>query len=177
MKIYTRTGDRGTTSIVGGERLSKDAPRIEAYGTIDELNSHLGLLLALATDLAPERRQLVQEIQSRLLDIGGYLAGTATSGITEGDIAALEADIDAMQANLVPLRTFVLPGGTRAAAQAHVCRTVCRRAERRMVSLAPEPGALTYVNRLSDWLYTLALALNAAADTPETPWRPRPAGA
>lgn len=173
MKIYTRTGDAGTTSIVGGSRLPKDAPRIEAYGTVDELNANLGLLTASADCPAPQR-ELLYQVQNTLLDLGGYLAGTPSSGITADKIRALETSIDDMDRQLPALKNFILPGGSELAARAHVCRTVCRRAERRIVALAPtmtlEPETLTFINRLSDWLYTFARYANVLAEVPEKFW-------
>lgn len=174
MKIYTRTGDRGTTSIVGGERLPKSAPRIEAYGTIDELNSWLGLLAADAECPLPQH-DLIIRIQSRLFDIGGRLAGTPSAGITAENIRMLEADIDAMDSALAPLTQFVLPGGSMLAARANVARTVCRRAERLAVGvadeLALEPEPLTFLNRLSDWLFTFARFCNHLEGNKEFFWQ------
>lgn len=176
MKIYTRTGDKGTTALVGGTRVPKDAPRIEAYGTIDELNSWLGLLLAHG-DFPASEREILTDAQSRLFDIGGRLAGTPVSGITEADIAALEASIDRMTGACTPQTCFILPGGCLLAAQANIARTVCRRAERRMETVKAETGiepeAMAYVNRLSDWLFALSRYCNACAGTPELPWRQR----
>lgn len=174
MKIYTRTGDAGTTSIVGGTRLPKDAPRIEAYGTVDELNSHLGLLIADASTQEPERAVMLR-LQNTLLNIGGYLAGTPSPDIPNDQIAELEASIDTMTHELPPLHNFILPGGCRLAAQAHVARTVCRRAERRIITLAPDmtlpPELLGLINRLSDWLYTFARYSNLQAQVEETYWQ------
>lgn len=176
MKVYTRTGDRGSTSIVGGERLSKAAPRIDAYGTVDELNSWIGLLIADG-DCPDEQRRLMTDVQSRLFDIGGRLAGTPTAGITEENIAAIEADIDAMDARLPALTQFVLPGGSRLAAQANIARTVCRRAERLIVGVADsiglEPQPLIFINRLSDWLFTFGRFCNKIAGIEEKFWQKR----
>lgn len=174
MKIYTRTGDAGTTSIVGGTRLPKDAKRIEAYGTVDELNSFLGLIMADASTPEPQRA-LLRGVQNTLLNIGGYLAGTPSPDIPDGQTAQLEDSIDSMERELPPLRNFILPGGCTLAARAHVARTVCRRAERRIISLAPDmtlpADLLGFVNRLSDWLYTFARYANFLAQVDETTWQ------
>ncbi len=174
MKVYTRTGDSGMTSIVGGQRLPKSDPRIDAYGTIDELNSWLGLLIA-SPQCPPESRALMIDLQSRLFDIGGHLAGVPSPGITPENIAALEADIDRMTALLPPITQFILPGGTIPAAQANIARTVCRRAERLMVLTANhidlDPAALTLINRLSDWLFTFARFLNLKEGKQEFFWK------
>jgi cob(I)alamin adenosyltransferase len=184
MKIYTRTGDTGTTSLVGGTRIAKNAPRLEAYGTIDELNSHLGLLCRQQPILDnPALTATIHNIQSRLFDLGAYLATDNTSnpnltpsGLTTTDIDNLEAEIDTITAQLPQLNTFILPGGCTAACQAHVCRTVCRRAERLIITLAATatvaPIVTTYINRLSDYLFTLARYVNLLTSTPETPWLP-----
>lgn len=174
MKIYTRTGDAGTTSIVGGTRLPKDAARIEAYGTIDELNSHIGILLADASTQEPER-QILKHVQNTLLNIGGFLAGVPNPNIPEGQIKEMEDSIDAMDKMLPPLHNFILPGGCMLAANAHVARTVCRRAERRVISCAAEltlpAELLAFINRLSDWLYTFARYANVLAEVTETEWQ------
>jgi len=174
MKIYTRTGDAGTTSIVGGSRLPKNAPRIEAYGTVDELNSYIGLLLSDAGTGEPERALLLR-VQNSLLNIGGYLAGTPDPGDLADDIRALEDSVDAMTRMLPPLRNFILPGGCPLAAHAHVARTICRRAERRIVALSPAlplpADLLAFINRLSDWLYTFARYSNLRAEISENFWQ------
>lgn len=174
MKVYTKTGDAGTTSIVGGTRLPKDAARIEAYGTVDELNSYLGLLTADAATPAPERTLLLG-VQNALFNIGGFLAGMPHSGVGTADVKALEDSIDAMDRQLPPLRNFILPGGTVTAANAHVARTICRRAERRIITLASTltipPELMAYINRLSDWLYTFARYANVQAEVPENFWQ------
>ncbi|MDE6513727.1 MAG: cob(I)yrinic acid a,c-diamide adenosyltransferase [Muribaculaceae bacterium] len=174
MKIYTKTGDAGQTSIVGGQRLPKDAARIEAYGTIDELSSHLGLLAADPATLEPERTLLLK-VQNILFNIGGYLAGVPDPNVSADDITRLETSIDAMDRLLPPLKNFILPGGSQLAAKAHIARTVCRRAERRIIStlptLAVAPEVLAYINRLSDWLYTFARYCNVQAQIPENFWQ------
>lgn len=180
MKIYTKTGDTGMTSLVGGSRVSKTSERLEAYGTVDELNSHLGMLISLLPEgFNPD---FLLNIQSRLFDLGAYLATPADAapqspkGISESEIADIEAEIDRMTAELPPLNSFILPSGCRAACQAQICRTVCRRAERHTpaISPLPHPIAIAYLNRLSDYLFTLARFLNHLSSTPEIPWHPAP---
>jgi cob(I)alamin adenosyltransferase len=169
MKIYTKTGDSGTTSLVGGKRTSKNSLRIEAYGTIDELNSFIGLLAAhLHTDT--EKAALL-DIQRILFDIGGYLATEAGDVekykirlLSDEQIAKIENQIDLMNKNLAPLQQFILPAGSVEATLAQVCRTVCRRAERRIVDLQQEmaiyPNLLRFINRLSDFFFVLARCQN-----------------
>ncbi|MBO4906085.1 MAG: cob(I)yrinic acid a,c-diamide adenosyltransferase [Bacteroidaceae bacterium] len=181
MKVYTKTGDAGKTSLVGGQRVSKACERLESYGTIDELNSHIGLLITYCSDEAD--RQFLLDIQAALFVVGGYLAtDNSQREVRQGNIVthdmvqSVEHEIDRLQEQLPPLRLFILPGGCRAAAHAHVCRTVCRRAERCMVALA-ETGALVdeqvnaYVNRLSDYFFVLARKLNAAEGVDDTVWK------
>lgn len=174
MKIYTKTGDAGQTSIYGGSRMSKDAPRIEAYGTVDELNSMLGIL-STDPNTPDESRSLLLNIQNRLFNIGSFLAGVPEPGINDEDVAALENDIDRMDSMLPVLRNFILPGGCQLAAQAHLARTVCRRAERRIISITPTLNTpaiiLTYINRLSDWLYVFARLINFNAGISEHFWQ------
>ena len=176
--IYTRKGDTGTTQLASGERVAKTCLRLEAYGTIDELNAQLGLLLA-DIETTQERQRLVQS-QRDLFTIGAWLA-TTTEGahqprqsIGEADIEALERAIDKVSEELPPWRGFVLPGGNRAAAMAHVCRTVCRRAERVICRLADEtevdPRLMAYVNRLSDYLFVLARKINFSTANEEILW-------
>ena len=181
MKIYTKTGDRGTTSLVGGERISKSCERIESYGTIDELNSYVGLLVTYCTDEMD--KNMLQTIQNKLFVVGGYLA-TDTSKtavrqsliLDEDNVKAIEAEIDRIDQLLPPLRVFILPGGSRAAALCNVCRTVCRRAERCIIRLM-ETGAeidenvLSYVNRLSDYFFLLSRKLNADNKIEDIIWR------
>lgn len=174
MKIYTRTGDAGTTSIVGGSRLPKDAARIEAYGTVDELNSYLGILTA-HTDTPEPQRELLLKIQNTLFNIGGFLAGMPDAGVADSDIKALEDSVDEMDRSLPPLNNFILPGGTSLATHSHVARTICRRAERRIITLASQltipPTLMAFINRLSDWLYTFARFANVQAEVPENFWQ------
>lgn len=175
--LYTRTGDNGTTSLADGTRAAKDDPRLEAYGTVDELNSWLGLLAAEAPDELYTR--FILEVQNRLFDLGGYLATPGAErcrGIGPEAIAAIEREIDRLDSEVEPMRCFVLPGGTVASSHAQIARTVCRRAERRMVTLAAdEPvdaAAIRYVNRLSDWAFAYARRLNAHASVADIPWTP-----
>ena len=169
MKIYTRTGDKGTTSLVGGVRVLKTDVRLEAYGTVDELNAQLGLLytyLAAAEDL-----ECMNYLQRKLLSIGGYLATDqlqtelrGSCGVTSEDVTKIENAIDAVTKDLPPLRSFIIPGGSRGAAVCHVCRTVCRRAERRILSLGErfevDAQLTAFMNRLSDYFFVLSRKLN-----------------
>lgn len=178
-KIYTKTGDAGTTSLVGGVRVWKTHDRLEAYGTVDELNAQLGLLL---TELTEETdRQLVAWVQHKLFSVGSYLATDQTqaslrmeSRIAEEDVLRLERAIDELDAALPPLQAFVLPGGGRPAAVAHVARTVCRRAERRILALTGtcelDVRMLAFVNRLSDYLFVLSRKLNVLMGAAEIYW-------
>jgi cob(I)alamin adenosyltransferase len=179
MKIYTKTGDDGGTGLFGGARVGKDDPRIEAYGTVDELNSLLGW--ARAVGLPADIDSCVMRIQNELFAVGAELAtpdpaahGTDLTGPEQ--IAALEQAIDRLEAPLAPLRQFILPGGTPAAAILHVARTVCRRAERRVVTLSREgPQAIrgsivVYLNRLGDLLFVLARAVNHGSGQADVPW-------
>ena len=165
-KVYTRRGDKGMTDLVGGIRISKTDIRLEAYGTIDELSSHLGLLVAMMS-LEEEERAVVLRVQNNLFNIGTHLATDqsqtplyASARLPEGETALLEQRIDAINAALPQPQGFVLPGGTMAAAQCHVCRTVCRRAERRIVELRQQHpvdhSIECYINRLSDFLFVLS---------------------
>jgi len=172
-RIVTRTGDAGTTGLGDGSRVAKDAPRIEAIGAVDELNSTLGVLLAEPLP-DPVRRCLVA-VQHDLFDLGGELAIPGTSAVTDAQVAGLEEAVETFNAALAPLKEFILPGGTRPAALAHVGRTVCRRAERALVALAGSESvgmpARKYVNRLSDLLFVLARTLNRDAGVPDVMWR------
>ena len=163
MKIYTKTGDKGMTSLANGQRVSKCCERLEAYGTVDELNSHLGVLMTYCTEEGD--RKFLTEIQRALFVIGGSLAGSKTDKPLSTD--SMEAEIDRLIAIVEEAQEdkrfhFILPGGSRAAAYAHVCRTVCRRAERAMLRVENENdnGMVRYVNRLSDYLFILARKLN-----------------
>ncbi len=175
-RIYTRTGDQGSTGLGDGSRVSKDATRVEAYGTVDELNSVIGLLRAQAPP-APMDGWL-SEIQHRLFDLGGELCIPRHTIITDAHVTVLETWLDQLNDKLDPLADFILPGGSPAAAVCHLARTVCRRAERRVVTLqAQEPvngPALRYLNRLSDLLFVMSRSLNQAAGLPDVLWQ-RPA--
>lgn len=176
MKIYTRGGDRGETSLLGGERVRKDHERIEAYGTIDELNSFIGVARASWPEGGIDAE--LHHIQSDLFEIGARLAATAASdrfpGVDPSRIDALESAIDAMEQKLAPLTSFVLPGGTAPAAHLHVARTIARRAERLVVALQGPaeltPVTIQYLNRLSDYLFVAARLANATSGIPDVPW-------
>jgi len=179
MKIYTKGGDGGQTSLYGGRRLPKSHLRIEVYGTVDELNSWLGKLTA---DGIPEEcERFVNSVQQDLFLMGSHLAATPEVQHTLPEWPGLaelkiEQEIDRMDAELPPLKNFILPGGTPSSANAQLCRCVCRRAERLLVALASEetvsPDLLRYLNRLSDYLFTLARYLLHRAGVPELPWLP-----
>lgn len=180
MKIYTKTGDAGQTSLFGGQRLSKDDLRIEAYGTVDELNACLGLLRDHLTDASV--RETLWVIQNRLFTIGAHLAtapGKTGVGpdLEEADVELLEQGIDSMEAQLPPLRNFILPGGHPAVSFCHLARTVCRRAERRVVSLANQETVpeilIRYLNRLSDYLFVLGRAAAQQMQVDEVVWKGR----
>lgn len=178
--IYTRTGDSGATSLVGGKRVKKNDIRIEAYATVDEMNALIGLLCTSA-HISAEFVDLFIYIQNKLFNIGAYLATdnpenniTEAKGLTIDDIQKLEKKIDAMDAELPPLNNFVLPGGTHVSTLAHVCRTMCRRCERRIVALADETyvdsNVLKFVNRLSDFLFVFARYDNVSNQVDEIFW-------
>ncbi len=182
MKIYTRTGDKGQTSLLNGKRVAKDSLRIETYGTIDELNSHIGMLRDLSGKM---RSELLTDIQVKLFDIGSRLAAGSEETAekfkvpttTDDDVKALEDAMDAMDADLPVMRNFILPGGHPAVSQAHICRTVCRRAERIAIRLAAEEPVpeivVRYLNRLSDLLFVLARWIGQQLKVEEIPWKPR----
>ena len=171
-KIYTRTGDDGSTGLGDGSRVGKDSARVEAYGTVDEANSCIGLLLA--GDLPDDVRQLLTRIQHQLFDLGGELCIPGHAAIFDDDIEALEAQVDHYNRELPPLKEFILPGGGEAAACCHVARTVVRRAERRTVELARletvRAQPVRYLNRLSDLLFVLARVLARASGHGEVLW-------
>ena len=172
-KIYTRTGDTGTTGLGDGSRVPKDSARIEAIGAVDELNSAIGVLLA---DAVPEAITTVfTGVQHELFDLGGELSIPGYTAIDDAHVTALEKQLDAFNADLAPLKEFILPGGTRAAAQAHVCRATCRRAERRLVKLAQSeqisPLPQRYLNRLSDLLFVVCRVLNHSAGRSDVYWQ------
>jgi cob(I)alamin adenosyltransferase len=176
LKIYTRTGDHGQTSLFGGARVAKNDTRIEAYGTVDELSSFIGVARAASLPTSVDAR--LHEVQNDLFEIGAHLASPGTSrfpGVGLARIEALEHAIDAMEHELEPLKTFILPGGVLAAVQLHVARTVCRRAERLVVALGDESpetiSTITYLNRLSDYLFVAARFANARSGVADVPWK------
>jgi cob(I)alamin adenosyltransferase len=176
VKIYTRTGDHGETSLFGGARVAKNDPRIEAYGTVDELSSCIGV--ARASSLPTESDAVLEQVQRDLFDVGAHLASPGTSrfpGVEPQRVEDLERAIDAMERELPPLTNFILPGGTLAAAHLHVARTVCRRAERCVVGLHDDtPATLStviYLNRLSDYLFVAARFANWRAGVGDVEWR------
>lgn len=178
-KVYTKTGDKGTTSLVGGVRISKSDDRLEAYGTVDELNSFLGLLDTQVTD--EPIKEVITRIQSNLFNVGTHLATDQSqtplyesAKLKEGEIEFLEQQIDQIMKELPERQGFVLPGGCHSAALAHVCRTICRRAERRAITLSEQAAIsseiIQYLNRLSDYLFVLAKKLNFIEGTAEKNW-------
>lgn len=187
MKIYTRSGDQGHTGLLSGERVSKSDLRVEACGSVDELNAILGVLIADLSDDQSTLASELQQIQSDLFIVGGWLSATPNSSaverlrpLTAQHVERLEQSIDRMQAELPSLTVFILPGGHRSAAWAHWARTVCRRAERRIVSLtetaegyqcAPYRQLVAYINRLADYLFVLARTLNRLAGIADVEWR------
>ena len=181
MKIYTKTGDAGTTSLFGGKRVSKSDLRIETYGTVDELNSYLGLIRDQPVNAG--RKDVLIEIQDRLFTIGSMLATEPGNTkvkiptLAENDVQFLEKEIDRMEANLPPMKSFVLPGGHPSVSFCHIARTVCRRAERLVISLNQaervDDLVIKYLNRLSDYLFVLARSMAQELRADETPWKPR----
>lgn len=180
MKIYTKTGDTGKTSLFGGKRVDKNNIRIEAYGTVDELNSFIAQLLSAMESNGQE--ELLLEVQKRLFTIGAILASDPdkqlpTPDVLDSDIEVLEQAMDAMEAFLEPLRTFILPGGSAANSAAHICRTVTRRAERRVITLSQEAAVpaivVRYLNRLSDYFFMLSRYIAYKEGHGEVPWTPR----
>ena len=180
MKIYTKTGDEGTTALFGGKRVRKDDIRIEAYGTVDELNSFIGLLNASFQEAT--QNYFLSEVQKRLFTIGANLASDPekkmiTPDIKHDDIQTLENAMDTMDQLLEPLKNFILPGGDTVIAQAHICRTICRRAERRVITLnnisQVDPSIIIYLNRLSDYFFVLSRYLSYRNNITEIPWVPR----
>ncbi len=171
-KIYTRTGDDGTTGLGDGKRTGKDSPRVEAYGTVDELNATVGMVLA---EPVPEAvRECLLDVQHRLFDLGGELCMPGYAAIEERHVDALEKQLDGFNETLPPLKDFILPGGGRAAAVCHLARTVCRRAERVLVTLSRaediNPEGRRFLNRLSDLLFVLCRVLAREAGEGEQLW-------
>lgn len=181
MKVYTKTGDKGTTMLLGGVRVPKNNIRIEAYGTVDELNSYIGLIRDLAKDKS--QIELLTEIQDRLFSLGSILATAVgkdkvkTPDLLDSDITALELAMDQMNEDLPEMKNFVLPGGHPNVAHCHIARCVCRRAERTIMSLLEEEPVpeiiIKYVNRLSDYLFVLSRHWTKSLDAQEIPWKPR----
>lgn len=180
MKIYTKTGDKGKTGLFGGARISKDDIRIEAYGTVDELNACVGTLNAMMP--IEDQSKILSEVQNRLFTIGSNLASDPdkemiTPDLRSSDIELLESAMDRLNEELEPLRSFVLPGGSPTVGIAHICRTVCRRAERRVVSLAHDSEVdhmiIIYLNRLSDYLFVLSRWIAQVEQVAEVKWEPR----
>jgi cob(I)alamin adenosyltransferase len=185
MKIYTKTGDAGQTGLFGGTRVSKASMRVQSYGDVDELNSVLGIVCAHEGDGAI--RAQLERIQGELFTLGAELASTPDKSVSTGvekldeaDVARFEHEIDALERDLAPLKSFVLPGGCPQAAWLHLARTTCRRAERGVVALAAEepvrPEILRYLNRLSDLLFVMARHANFRARVADVPWLGRKAG-
>ncbi len=181
MKIYTKTGDEGITSLFGGTRVSKADLRIDTYGTIDELNSYIGLVRD--QEVNQKRKEVLVEIQDRLFTIGSILATEPGNSrvkipsLQEQDVLFLEQEMDKMDAELPPMRFFVLPGGHSSVSFGHVARTVCRRAERLTIGLngheVVEPLVIKYLNRLSDYLFVLCRMMAQELKVDEVPWKPR----
>ena len=183
MKIYTKTGDKGTTSLIGGTKVPKSHMRIEAYGTVDELNSHIGLCRDLLQDA--HSGQVLREIQDRLFTIGSSLACDPIKepkmrlpDLKESDVTMLETEMDRMSEAVPPMKSFILPGGHPVVSQLHIARCVCRRAERCCVrleleSLEVDALLLKYLNRLSDYLFILARYAHELLKVPEIPWKAR----
>jgi cob(I)alamin adenosyltransferase len=182
-RVYTKVGDRGTTRLAGGQEVDKDAPRLEAYGTLDELNAVLGVLVEhFGPDEDAELQKALRRVQNELFDLGGELAVLPEDRhplqklVTEDDVTRLETELDLANADLPTLRSFILPGGGKLSAFCHQARTVCRRAERVLVTLhKAEPQrdvVLRYLNRLSDWLFVMGRRLALRSGQGELLWRP-----
>lgn len=190
-RIYTKRGDTGETSLAGGQRVPKDSARIEAYGTVDELNAFAGLAVVSCEEMVAKDPQIglllviLRRVQHELFNLGSILATLPEdvhprqARITPAEIAQLEREIDGMNESLPPLRSFVIPGGTRLNAELHVTRTICRRAERLLVALAREenipPETIQYLNRLSDAMFVWSRWVNHAVGAPEILWQPNEA--
>jgi cob(I)alamin adenosyltransferase len=185
-RVYTRQGDRGETALAGGQRVPKDGPRIAAYGDVDELNAFLGAARVTAAEATPELARILLRVQHELFNLGSILATLPQdvhprqARITEADVTRLESEMDRLNEGLPPLRSFVLPGGSRLESDLHICRTVCRRAERSAVALSRveevPAEAVRYLNRLSDALFVWSRWAAHATGAAETLWEPnRPA--
>jgi cob(I)alamin adenosyltransferase len=184
-RIYTKAGDQGQTHLAGGQRVSKDSPRIECYGTVDELNAFTGMAAISADETVPVLAPILRRVQHELFNLGSILATKPEdvhphqARVTDVEIRQLEAEIDRMNADLQPLRSFVLPGGTRLNTELHACRTICRRAERLAVTLAREepipPEAIQYLNRLSDAFFVWSRWVNQTLGVAEVLWEPNQA--
>lgn len=184
MKIYTKTGDQGTTALFGGTRVSKADLRIETYGTVDELNCYIGLVRDQPVNHNnPERKKVLIEIQDRLFTIGSILATEPGNTkvkvplLSEADVVFLEKEIDAMEISLPPMKSFVLPGGHQSVSFCHVARTVCRRTERLAIALNSQetidPLVIQYLNRLSDFLFVLSRKMTQELNSEEVAWKPK----
>jgi cob(I)alamin adenosyltransferase len=181
-RIYTKAGDQGETHLAGGQRVPKDSPRIECYGTVDELNAFTGMAAISAAESVPSLVPILRRVQHELFNLGSILATQPAdvhpnqARVTEIEIRQLETEIDRMNAGLAPLRSFVLPGGTRLNTELHACRTICRRAERLAVTLGREeqipPEAIQYLNRLSDAFFVWSRWVNQQLGVPEVLWEP-----
>ena len=184
-RIYTKTGDQGQTHLAGGQRVSKDSARIECYGTVDELNAFVGMAAISASESVPELAPILRRVQHELFNLGSILATRPEdvhpkqARVTEAEVRQLEMEIDRMNADLAPLRSFVLPGGTRLNTELHACRTICRRAERLAVTLARDEAipaeAIQYLNRLSDAFFVWSRWVNHVLGVPEVLWEPNQA--
>jgi cob(I)alamin adenosyltransferase len=181
-RIYTRTGDQGQTHLAGGQRVPKDSPRIECYGTVDELNAFVGMAEVSAAELVPVLAPILRRMQHELFNLGSMLATEPQdlhpkqARITEAEVRQLEVEIDRANEELPPLRSFVLPGGTRLNTELHACRTICRRAERLAVTLAKNeaiaPETIQYLNRLSDAFFVWSRWVNHVLGVAEVLWEP-----
>jgi cob(I)alamin adenosyltransferase len=181
-RIYTKTGDKGETHLVGGQRVPKDSLRIECYGTVDELNAFVGMACVSAGETVPQLAAILRRVQHELFNLGSILATRAEdvhpkqARVTSVEIETLEKEIDRANDDLAPLRSFVLPGGSRLNTELHACRTICRRAERLAVSLAREeqipPEVVQYLNRLSDAFFVWSRWANHVLGAPEVLWEP-----
>jgi cob(I)alamin adenosyltransferase len=181
MKIYTKKGDKGQTSLIGGTKVPKYHMRIEAYGTVDELNSWIGMVRDHTID--SQTKKILIEIQDRLFTIGSHLASDPKKSkmklprLQEDDLALLEKEIDRMEGQIAPMKSFILPGGNTAVSSCHIARCVCRRAERHTVHLSEsspvDPLIIKYLNRLSDYLFTLCRLISCQLKAEEIPWKPR----